>query len=204
MVFTVTSSTWRNIHRARLKSFSEGFIGRFSFEGSVWFLAVAGVLQLIELGFEFDVVFIAQQLMKFLAIGTVGSFYSSAKLGRAGLDVYIADTEVFDMPMERELELAAIIGSDFSDPEWELVDDVIDKVDCASLGMLLVDLERADAGSVINGGVLELPDLRSLIFNENQDFNVHLDMMAWGPFVIAPGMDQPSLTVLLIGPFPSV
>jgi hypothetical protein len=66
----------------------------------------------------------------------------------------MADTDVVDMPMELGLELMAIIGSDFSYPEWELVADVIDKVDCVSLGMLLANLERAEAGGIINGGIL--------------------------------------------------
>jgi hypothetical protein len=66
----------------------------------------------------------------------------------------MADTDVVDMPMELGLELTTIIGSDFSYPEWELVADVIDKVDCVSLGMLLADLERAEAGGIINGGIL--------------------------------------------------
>jgi hypothetical protein len=39
----------------------------------------------------------------------------------------MADTDVVDMPMELGLELMAIIGSDFSYPELELVNDVIDK-----------------------------------------------------------------------------
>jgi hypothetical protein len=65
----------------------------------------------------------------------------------------MADTEVFGMPMELGLELMTIIGSDFSYPEWELVDDVIDKVHRISLCILLVDLERANAGGVINRGI---------------------------------------------------
>jgi len=66
----------------------------------------------------------------------------------------MADTEVFDMPMELSLELMTIIGSDFSYSIWELVADVIDKVLSVSLGMLLIDLEHANAGEVINGGIL--------------------------------------------------
>jgi hypothetical protein len=68
------------------------------------------------------------------------------------------------MPVELGLELMTIIGSDFSYPEWELVDDVIDKVLSVSLGMLLVDLERADAGGVINGGILEAAYFLFLFF----------------------------------------
>ena len=125
-----------------------------SFEGSVWCLEVVEVLPLIEFGFEIDVAFLALQLIKLLAVGAVLSFHFSVEFGRAALDVCMADTDVVDMPMELGLELMAIIGSDFSYPEWELVADVIDKVDCVSLGMLLADLERAEAGGIINGGIL--------------------------------------------------
>ena len=65
------------------------------------------------------------------------------ELGGAAFDICMADTEVFDMPMELGLELMTIIGSDFSYPVWELVADVIDKVLSVSLGMLLIDLAQA-------------------------------------------------------------
>ena len=65
------------------------------------------------------------------------------------------DTEIFDMPMELSLELMTVIGADLADTERELIDDVIDEVDRVSLGMLLVDLERANAGGIVNGGILE-------------------------------------------------
>jgi hypothetical protein len=130
----------------------------------VWSLEVVEVLPLIEFGFEIDVAFIAQQLIKLLAAGAVWSFYFSVEFGRAAFDKCAADTAVFDMPVELGLELMTIIGSDFSYPEWELVDDVIDKVLSVSLGMLLVDLERADAGGVINGGILEAAYFLFLFF----------------------------------------
>jgi hypothetical protein len=39
----------------------------------------------------------------------------------------MADTLIFDMPMELGLELVAIIGSHFSDLKGERSDDVVDK-----------------------------------------------------------------------------
>lgn len=80
--------------------------------------------------------------------------------------------------MELGLELMAIIGSDFWYPELELVNDVIDKILSVSLGMLLVDLKRANAGGVINGGVLEAPDHLPLLSDKSQKLNVQLVMMA--------------------------
>ena len=109
------------------------------------------------------------------------------ELGGAAFDICMADTEVFDMPMELGLELMAIIGFDFSYPELELVDNVIDKVLSVRLGMLLADLERGDAGGVINGGVLEAPDLLSLLSDESLELYNHLDVMEGDLFVIAFG-----------------
>ncbi len=73
---------------------------------------------------------------------------------RAAFDICMTDTKALDIPMELSVELMAITGSDLSYQEWGPVDNVIDKVDCVSLGMRLVDLEGANAGGVINGGIL--------------------------------------------------
>ena len=54
-----------------LKLFTKRFIGRFSFEGAVGSVEVVEVLPLIEFGYQIDVAFIAKQLVKFLAVGTV-------------------------------------------------------------------------------------------------------------------------------------
>jgi hypothetical protein len=109
-------------------------------------------------------------------------------LGRAAFDIHAADTEVFDMPMELGLELMTIIGSDFSYPEWELGDDVIDKVLSVSLDMPLLDFERANAGRVINGGILEAAYFLSPLSDESQKRNVHLGMMSRDLFV--PALDH--------------
>ena len=75
------------------------------------------------------------------------------------------DTEIFDMPMELSLELMTVIGADLADTERELIDDVIDKVDRVGLCMLLVDLERANAGGIVSGGILVAPNLLALPFS---------------------------------------
>ncbi len=55
----------------------------------------------------------------------------TGELGRTALDICVPDTEIFDMPMELGLELMTFNSADLADPEWQLVDDVIDKVDRA-------------------------------------------------------------------------
>ena len=52
----------------------------------------------------------------------------------------MADSLIFDMPMEPGLELVAIISSHFSDSKGELSDDVVDKGDRVGLSMTIVDL----------------------------------------------------------------
>ena len=45
--------------------------------------------------------------------------------------------------------------------------------------MILVDIKRANAGGgVINGGVLEAPDLPPLLSDKSHKLTIHLDMMA--------------------------
>jgi len=67
------------------------------------------------------------------------------------------------MPVELGLELVAIVSSDFTNAEWELVDDVINEVDRVGLGVFLVDLECADTASIVNGSILEPADFLSLL-----------------------------------------
>lgn len=92
------------------------------------------------------------------------SFDLSIQLGRAWFNIGVSDAEVLDMPVELCLELMSIIGADFPDAEGELADDVIDEVDRVGLSMLFVDLERAHAGCIVDGGVLEAADLLTFLF----------------------------------------
>ncbi len=99
------------------------------------------------------------------------------------------DPLVLDMPVEFGLELMAVIGPDFLDAERELVDDIVNEVDGIGLGMSIVDLERANAGGVIDGGVLEPPHGLAGFTFEDEEFDVHLNMMAWHLLVVALGVD---------------
>jgi hypothetical protein len=54
--------------------------------------------------------------------------------------------------MELGLELMANVGPHLANPEGESGNDVVDEGDRIGLGVLVVDLERSDAGVIINGG----------------------------------------------------
>ncbi len=85
----------------------------------------------------------------------MGALDLAVQLRGSALDVGMADTLIFDMPVELGLELMPIVGPDFLDAERELFNDVIDEVDRVGLCVFVVDLERPDAGRV-RGGLAKL------------------------------------------------
>ena len=52
----------------------------------------------------------------------------------------MTNAHVFDMPMELGLKLVTVIGSDFTDGERKLFDEVVDVRDGTGLGMAGADL----------------------------------------------------------------
>ena len=89
------------------------------------------------------------------------------QLRGAACDIGMSDTQIFDVLIELGLELVAIVGSDFAYTEGELVDDVIDEVDRVGLCMFFIDLECPNAGSVINGCILEATCLLALLSDKS-------------------------------------
>jgi hypothetical protein len=73
----------------------------------------------------------------------------------------VAHSLVFDMPVELSVEFMAIVGPDFTDTKRELFDDVINEIDCAGLGVFLVDFECPNTCCIINGGELKTAYLLS-------------------------------------------
>lgn len=51
----------------------------------------------------------------------MGSFDLAVELRRSALDVGVAETLVFDVPVEPSLELTSVIGSDLADAEIRTV-----------------------------------------------------------------------------------
>jgi hypothetical protein len=48
------------------------------------------------------------------------------------------------MPVKFSLKFMAVVGAYFTNPKWELFNDVINEVDCVCLGVFLIDFERSD------------------------------------------------------------
>ena len=89
------------------------------------------------------------------------------------------------VPVEQRLELVATVGADGVDPEWEPLNHVVDEVDGVLLGVPVVNLERADAGGVIDRRVLKPPDPSSALCLEIQEGYVDLDVMAGNLLFVA-------------------
>ena len=155
-------------------------------------------------GREVDVTLVAETLIEPLLLGPVGTFDLAVQLGRARLDVGMVDTEILDMPVELRLELMAIIhcpavdfaeiderGSDLADAEREGRDHVVDEVDGVCLGVAFVDLEGSDPGHIVDRRILEAAKLLAAFSFEGQELDIHLDVMARHPLVVALGVDSP-------------
>ena len=136
---------------------------------AVWSGEVVEPFPFVEFCLQIDVTFVTEELIKLLLIGLVGSFDFAAQLRCAALYVGVPDPEVVNMPMELGLEFVTIIGTDFTNAEWELFDDVVNEVNRICLGMLLVDLEGANFGCIVDCRVLEATDLFAAFPYERQN-----------------------------------
>src|SRR5580704_6112468 len=90
---------------------------------------------------------------------------------------------------ELGLELMAIVGPHLADPEGEPGNDVVDEGDRIGLGVPVVDLERPDAGRIINGGVLVALDRLAVFSLKDQKLHVDLDLVPGDLLLIALGVD---------------
>ena len=89
----------------------------------------------------------------------------------------MADALDLNMPVEFELELMAIVGSNFPCPEGELVDDIVDEVDGTCLSVALLDLHGPEMGRIIDGCKLIALELLPLFSRECLELDVHLNVM---------------------------
>ena len=92
-------------------------------------------LPLPEFDFKIDDTLVAEELAKLLLVRPMRSLDLAVQLGRARLDLGVADAEVLDLPVELRLELLAVFGPDFLDAERELRGYVIDEFYGVRLGM---------------------------------------------------------------------
>ena len=108
----------------------------------------------------------------------VGPLNLSVELRRARFDIDLADALVLDVPVVFGLKLATVIGSDFTDAEGKIFNDIVHEKDGTDLGMALVDFEGADAGSNIKSCVLISFDRFVVFALECQELKINLDLLA--------------------------
>ena len=101
----------------------------------------------------------------------MGTLDLAVELWGSALDIGMADALILDMPVELGLELMPVVGPDLLDAERELFDDVINEVDRVGVCVFVVDLERPDAGSVIDSGILEPPDFLTALASEGEELD---------------------------------
>lgn len=95
---------------------------------SVGSVEVVEVFPDLELLVEIYVVRVVQQLIELLLVRSMRPLYFSVQLGRSGLDVYMPDAGIFDMPVELRLPFMAAISTDLLDSEREFFDDKIEEI----------------------------------------------------------------------------
>ena len=150
---------------------------------------IVEALPFSQLSMKVYVTGVRQQLVELLLVGPVRPLDLAIELRGAWLDVGMTDALVLDVPMELGLELMAIVGADLADPEGEPGNDVVDEGDRIGLGVPVVDLERPDAGRIINGGVLVALDRLAVFSLKDQKLHVDLDLVPGDLLLIALGMD---------------
>jgi hypothetical protein len=101
----------------------------------------------------------------------------------------VTDALVFDVPVELCLELMTVIGSDLTNAERELFDDMVDEGDSASLGVALIDFEGSDAGGIVDGRVLITLDRFFVFALKSQELNINLDLMARHLLLVSLGVN---------------
>ena len=150
---------------------------------------IVEALPFSQLSMKVYVTGVRQQLVELLLVGPVRPLDLAIELRGAWLDVGMTDALVLDMPMELGLELMAIVGPHLADPEGEPGNDVVDEGDRIGLGVPVVDLERPDAGRIINGGILIAFDRFAVLSLKDQELDVDLDLVPGDLLLIALGMD---------------
>lgn len=90
--------------------------------------------------------------------------------------------------MELCLPLVTAICTDRVNPEGESFDHNVDELYSIGLSVSFINLECPDPRSVIDRGLLISSNLRPLVGVEVQEFNVHLDVMAWDIISVTTSM----------------
>jgi hypothetical protein len=115
------------------------------------------------------------------------------KCGVRGRMDTLADVERLEMPVEMGLEFSAVVGLNHVDAERQAPEDVIDECDGGALMAGVVDLEHANAGSIVDRRELVEPPARARDAFEKRD--VDLEAMPGLRLLVArPAVRVPAVT----------
>jgi len=83
-------------------------------------MKVTKIFPLRQFPIQIHIVFVAQQLIEFPFVGSVGTFYLAIESWCLRLDVDMMDSPVCEMPVKLSLELVTVICPDRVNPKREL------------------------------------------------------------------------------------
>ncbi len=66
---------------------------------------------------------------------------------------------ILNLPVEFCLEFMTIISPDLADPKWELLDNMVHKVNGVGLRVLFIDFQSTYTCGIIDCGILEATNL---------------------------------------------
>ena len=117
-------------------------------------LAVVFPLPFREQTAQFDPGVEGRPPVELVGIGAVTPFHLPVDLWAAGRDALVLDPEVVQMPGEVTPELRTVVRLDPLDGHGETPAQLVNEVDCRPDGVVIVKLEDAIAGRLIDGGEL--------------------------------------------------
>jgi hypothetical protein len=103
---------------------------------------------------QIHIIGVRKQLVELFLICSMGSFYLTIQLRSSGLNVYVLNALVLHMPMELGLPLMSAVRAYGMDSKRKLFHHIVNKIDCAVLIMLPIDLQGSDPGGIIDSRVL--------------------------------------------------
>jgi hypothetical protein len=157
---------------------------------------VVEVLPDLELLVEIYVVLVVQQLVELLLVRSMRPLHFSVQLGRPGLDVYVPNAGIFDMPVELRLPFMAAISTDLLDAERKFFDNKIEEINRTLLVVLFIYLQCADPCGIVDSRVLVSPDLLAFSCLKRQELNIELNVVTGDFFGVPFGVYFPPFCVL--------
>lgn len=95
-----------------------------------------------------------QLAVELFVVNAVRALRLPVQVGTSRSDVAVLDAAVEYVPMELGSKLTPVVGLDALDAEGQPGEDLVHEGDGGLLSVALIDLEDANPGAVIDGGVL--------------------------------------------------